>query len=982
MRYAMSMPEPTGKDRSDSSATRWSQIRVIVDAVLDAPRDSRDALIAERCGADDSLRHDVLQLLASCDAMADTPAFLETPADSPLTHWADASLRAGMIPPALRTMFGERYTVERTIGEGGMAIVLLAHDHRLDRRVAIKIMKSGSAPSASRARFLEEIRLTAGLQHPGIVPIFDAGEVDGCLFFVMPVLAGATLQEQIERDGRLPIGRAVAIAQRIASALDYAHRQSVVHRDLKPANILLQNGEPIVADFGIALALWRSRDERMTGSGFAIGTPGYMSPEQVSGELTVDCRTDVYALSCILYAMLVGHPPHTGDSAQAILQRTTGTDAPSVLSERAEVPVHIAAAIARGLDRNFSARFDSAGDFARALEQPEQEGSAAFEERRADGHRRIPKMLSIGAAALLAAIVIGALARRTTGKTDSAGAQPAKFALTTLLDKSLGSRVALTPDGSAILYTGAAAFDRSAMLRPIGELNAHPLVGSAGATNPFFSPDGRFLAFFTADDRLKVQSTTGGPARDLAGGFRFSDGAWGVNDVLVIDGYASSLSRVSARGGPVVQITELDSARGETIHSQPFITPDGRFALFRVRTNALGPGVSPGELAIAPLDTLVTRPVRHKLLGLRISRIVTILDGLLLYSGPAGTDLLAVRWNEETNRTEGSPVRVLEDQEADFTSVSVARNGTLLYLRGRDRNRIVLRSPTDDSPVNVSEPGIGIMNPRVSPDGRRVVYHAQSGDGNDIWISDLSTQTRTRLTTSGDAVSPTWMPDGRRVLFMSTRDGSLAFWIQDADGVEPAIKVVREKGIFAPTVTPDGMTIVFQRETAETWSLWSSAIGAPNRTAPLFAELRNAYIPAVSPDGRWLAYAGIDAGSYQVFVRPLGAPGAVVQISDSGGTEPAWSQDGRQLFYRNGERMLAARVEYDGRFTLRSRRTLFTGDYQGGMPHRNYDVLPDGRFIMVSTVAAQPLQTVVVVNWVAEMLERLRAAGIPAKAPE
>src|SRR6185437_15677287 len=270
----------------------------------------------------------------------------------------------------LTATLADRYFIERELGAGGMATVYLAHDVKHDRDVAVKVLRPELAAVIGAERFLAEIKTTANLQHPHLLPLFDSGEADGLLFYVMPFVEGESLRAKLDAEHQLPIEEAIRITLAVASALDYAHKKGVIHRDLKPENILLQQGEPVISDFGIALAVSNAGGARVTQTGLSLGTPQYMSPEQATGDRIVDARSDIYSLAAVLYEMLTGEPPHSGKTAQAIIARVLTEKANSTRTMRETVPEHIDAAVLKALAKLPADRFASAADFTAALKNP------------------------------------------------------------------------------------------------------------------------------------------------------------------------------------------------------------------------------------------------------------------------------------------------------------------------------------------------------------------------------------------------------------------------------------------------------------------------------------------------------------------------------------------------------------------------------------------------------------------------------------
>jgi dipeptidyl aminopeptidase/acylaminoacyl peptidase len=574
-------------------------------------------------------------------------------------------------------------------------------------------------------------------------------------------------------------------------------------------------------------------------------------------------------------------------------------------------------------------------------------------------------------------VAVGAGARRRTGWQ----AAPAP-------DAAAGRAPTLTPDGRHLVYPGSAATERRLFVRPVGELRARPLAGTEGALSAFVSPDGRRIGFFTSDDKLKTVSVDGGPPSVLAGTFRFGTGSWGADDVLVVAHRSPGLAWIPAAGGTLQPLTQLDAARRETRHSAPLVLADGRTVLFTVERDRGGPVPSAGELAVASLDGRGGAPVPYTRLGVRGGRAVAVEDGWLLFTSGDGAMLSAVRFDPARRRAGGAPVTVLQDPAGGIEDVSLARDGTLLYTRRSDGNAPVLVDAAGTPrPLPVRERG-AYMNPRLSPDGRRLAIQGATPQGSDVWIYDLASGARTRLTASGSAIGPTWTPDGRRVVFLSDQGGQDALWWQPADGGGAAERLVVAGGAFAAEVTPDGRTLLFQRRGADAWGLWAADLVGGRAMRPLVTGRFDSFMPSASPDGRWLAYAANASGRHEVYVRPLAGPdaaprGTAVQVSDGGGTEPAWSPDGARLFYRGDRRLIAARVTTRLGFAVTARDTLFTEAFDGDMPmpHRNYDVTRDGRhFVMIASRSDAALETVVVLGWRHELRARLaapRAAVVP-----
>jgi tRNA A-37 threonylcarbamoyl transferase component Bud32 len=388
-----------------------------------------------------------------------------------------------------------RYSIQSEIGEGGMATVYLAEDLRHHRRVALKVLKPELAAVVGAERFLAEIETTANLQHPGILPLYDSGEADSFLYYVMPYVEGESLRQRLDREHQLPVDESVRIATDVAEALAYAHGHGVIHRDVKPANILLVAGRPVISDFGIALAVGTAGGGRLTETGLSLGTPHYMSPEQATGDAHVGPATDIYALGCVLYEMLTGDPPHTGSTAQAVLGKIITDPPASVTQQRTSVPTNVDAAIRRALEKLPADRFTGAHEFAKALADP---GFRHGIEARATPAGSRWNGLSAGMTALAGALTVALawsflrpavpLPVSRYGLTFPAGGELLPF---------LGAQFALAPDGSWLVYTGPGSDPTETQLwvKARDRMEATPLAGTDGAVTPSVSPDGLWIAF-------------------------------------------------------------------------------------------------------------------------------------------------------------------------------------------------------------------------------------------------------------------------------------------------------------------------------------------------------------------------------------------------------------------------------------------------------------------------------------------------------
>ena len=474
-----------------------------------------------------------------------------------------------------------RYRVERQLGEGGMATVYLADDLKHEWKVALKVLKPELAAVVGAERFLAEIKTTANLQHPHILPLHDSGEADGFLFYVMPYVEGESLREKLDRDHQLPVDDAVRIATNVAEALDYAHSHSVIHRDIKPANILLHAGKPVISDFGIALAVGAAGGGRLTETGLSLGTPHYMSPEQATGDQSVGPATDVYALGCVLYEMLVGEPPYTGSTPQAVLGKIITGEFDPVTKHRKTVPGNVEATIRRALEKLPADRFTGVAEFARGLSDPGfRHGELAGA---GEGLSQGPWNRLTVAMTVVAVLFAGwALWPPTPESRPVASFEVVLGEDGDLAVAAAAVKLALSPDGSTIVYVGLAPDGgRQLWQRRLPELEPEPIPGTEEANSPVVSPDGLSVAFNSNPGRSKrTVSLDGGSP------FMVVDGAatdrralaWG-SDGMIYFGRENAIYRVPATGGEPEAVTSPSEIGN---HRYPNVLPDGRGLLLTV----------------------------------------------------------------------------------------------------------------------------------------------------------------------------------------------------------------------------------------------------------------------------------------------------------------------------------------------------------------------------------------------------------------
>ena len=873
-----------------------------------------------------------------------------------------------------------RYRIERELGAGGMATVYLAHDLKHDRDVAIKVLHPDLGAALGGERFLSEIKTTAKLQHPHILPLLDSGEADGLLFYVMPVVTGETLRARLTRERQLPISEAVRLAREVAGALDYAHRHGVVHRDIKPENILLHDGQALVADFGIALAVQSAGGQRMTQTGLSLGTPQYMSPEQAMGEKTIDARSDVYALGAVTYEMLTGDPPFAGSSVQAIVARVL-TEKPTALTTlRDTVPPGLEAAVLQSLAKLPADRFASAAEFASALGSSTTSGARdATAARTAPSNRERQRAWFVVVVTLIAFAATGGwLAGRLTGTASgAAGDAPVNRLEFSATGQSFAypmagvvGVLALSPDGSNAVVSIARPNGFMLAVRRLDALSAQPLPGTEGALSPAFSPDGRWIAFAAADGNLKkiavdgtsLTTITGGGGGDLGGV------GWLSNKEIVFaprSMIGAGIFRVPAEGGVPRPFTRPDSASGEVYQQNPVLTDEGRLLLYSsIRATA-------SDLSIGVVDVASGKVKPLPLAG---AAPLGLIDGVLIYVRSDGA-LMAAKFDTKT-LTASTPVQVGDSiavRGVWYVGAALSATGTLLYQQGGSTGALV-RVDLAGNEKALLDSARAYVHPRFSPNGQRLAVEVGGTASADIWTVDIAGRSLERVTNAAINDRPEWSPDGRRVLFTSSRDGKTGIWWQPIDGSGPAEQLLAAAAdpVREGVITPDGRTLIYRVDARATKrDIWMRPLDAKQPSTPLLQTASDEKQPRVSPDGRWMLYMSDESGREEVYVRSLQPNGGRAMVSVNGGSEPLWAPDGRHAYYRSTDQVWEATLSLAAAPQITARRVLFRGAYATDQFHANYDIAPDGRsFVMIRPVG-ENRRTLIVVNWCRELRQRM-----------
>jgi hypothetical protein len=839
-----------------------------------------------------------------------------------------------------------RYDIQREVGAGGMARVFLARDLRHDRLVALKVLNAQLGAMVGAERFFAEIKVTAALQHPHLLPLFDSGEADGQLYYVMPYMEGETLRERMNRETMLPVDDAIEITAAIASALDYAHRHGVVHRDLKPENILLHDGEPMLADFGIALALANAGGERMTQTGMSLGTPQYMSPEQATGDRQIDARTDVYSLAAVLYEMLTGDPPHTGHNAQAVIAKVITERPRGMRDTRDAVPPHVEAAVLRALAKLPADRFASAAEFGAAIARKE---SAAAPAAAAGGAPRAgagrakslgaAKRWAVPAAALVGAALVGSAFSLGTARREPV--QPLRFDIHWTDTRSSPSataagNLALSRDGSRLVRTplGLAA---GIYTRPMDGLNWSQIPGtdSVRATAPSFSPTGEFIIYAKGralgssplDYLLMRVPVDGGQSVQLADSVYGDAISWGDKDRVAFlrDG---ALWTVSALGDTPRLLAEPDSARNQAGFRTVSYLPGGDAILVTIaRGRRLLRNERPNDLDSAYLGVVRVSDGSVTDFGVRgIGAKYSL--GHMLYTDASGT-VIALPFDAKALKITGQPTRLAEGALVGATSndLVVSDNGWVLFTpRTRGANAGFLptlgleRVTRPSTARSISVPTQAYMSMAISPDGERIALCvATSSTSADIWILQVATGHLSPLTREGKYCWPVWTRDGKRVAYRTGASFASLYepgtWFsvpwdlssapEPVPGTDGAIAYEPgPPGGYFATVRPDSTPAGSGQIAPLRGDIWIAPVDTPQARRPLSATAAGEWAPRLSPNGKWLAFmafepnqGGRGTSASRVYVRPVPGPGALIPISTGTGVEPFWGKDESTLYF-------------------------------------------------------------------------------------
>jgi serine/threonine-protein kinase len=882
------------------------------------------------------------------------------------------------------------YRIEERIGAGGMGVVYRATDLNLNRQVAIKVLPAECAASPERrSRFSREARLLASLNHQNIAAVHDYEEHDQQCFLVLEFVPGESLDELVSRKPPA-VKDALRIARQIAAAVEAAHENGVIHRDLKPGNVkITPAGAVKVLDFGLAKAFEAAAtasSETMatvtvsqTQEGVVIGTPAYMSPEQVRG-LIVDKRTDIWAFGCVLYELLAHRRLFSGARTTSDFIAAILTQEPDWKALPAATPSSICKLLRRCLEKDPQLRLRDIGDAGLEIDE-----ALAVPESPQEALQRKSRF----ALAALGGLALGATGVALGFIVFKPAPQPSpvtRFSIPLGPDETLhplGQSVRLSPDGRRLAWVAVDAAGRTQVYtRALDRLESSKVEGAAGASSPSFSPDGNSLAFPHSASRTLRTIGLGGGAPVTVCPIESSSGpAWTrAGDLLLNLSYPGGVVRVPTKGGAPAPVTTLDEKAEERLHTRVFVLPKGKAILFHIAAAGMET-YDDARIAVQSLETGERKTIIEGGMSPQYSP-----TGHIIYARDG--QLLAVPFDEDRLIVTGKPVVVLEGVfmcvNTGAAHYSLSPSGTLAYapgvILGGRRELVWVDRQGREEPIPL--PQKPYLHPRISPNLKMIAVEME-GPVHDFWSYDIERGIMSKVTTEGSSHWPLWTPDGARITYRRWLGGAFSMWWMPADRSAPPERLTDIGRMqSAASWSPDGRVVAFTQVNPNTGPDVFVMEIASNRIPRPFADTRfSEGSPRFSPDGRWIAYASNESGRNEIYVQAYPGPGAKIQISTEGGTDAVWRAKGGELYYRSGDKMMVVDVNTAGAFRASRPRLLWTGRYAHGLgsacgppgtTSSNYDVTPDGsRFLMIKHDEVAPARINVVLNWTTELKSKL-----------
>jgi serine/threonine protein kinase/Tol biopolymer transport system component len=883
------------------------------------------------------------------------------------------------------------YKILGKLGEGGMGVVYKAQDTKLDRLVALKFLPPHlSASEQDKARFIQEAKAASALNHPNVCTIHDIQEHDKQMFIVMELVEGQTLRD---KGMNIPLKQAIEIGVQLAEGLAAAHEKGIVHRDIKPENIMVRkDGRVQIMDFGLAKLRQASGASRLTKEGSTIGTIGYMSPEQVQGQET-DHRTDIYSLGVLLYELISGQSPYKGVHETAIMYEIVNEDPAPLSSVKPETDAELDAMILDCLAKDPADRVQSAAELARNLRRFKRESSRQRVSRTRIGipampreaptqmrndqnsFERVPKSLwVVMAGLLLSTIVAGVYILRDRDSAVSAEVVRAFVPLPeahTITSIYGGGHLAISPDGHKIAFVVADSVGRRDLwVRPLNALSATMLSGTEGASFPFWSPDNRYIGFFSGGKMKRIEAS-GGPPLSICDLVDPRGASWGKNGVIVFPtDQTVGISQVPDAGGVPKQITSLDSTRNEQTHRWPYFLPDGNHFLYFARTTAVGSGSALDAVYVASLDGTVNKRL------LAGTSNIAYASGYLLYMRESS--LMAHSFDPDALELRGDPFPIAEAVQFNLrysiATFSVSNTGVLVYQGQSSTStpELALVDLKGKKTVSLKEAEI-FVSARLSQDARRIamdLYHTGARNS-DVWLYEIDRGVNTRFTFDPSVDwYPIWSPDGNHVVFSSRRKDHYDLYQKVSSGAtNEQLLFESPYGKIPSDWSPDGKFVLFHsiNDPQTKTDIWVLPTSGDRKPTPFLQTEYSESDARFSRDMKWIAYQSDESGRTEIYVRPFPGADAKWQVSTNGGRSPRWHRNGKEIFFLNGVKVMAVEVGGSGStFQIGRVREHFDPTSMGGISIR--DISAEGERILLQISSGQEGSTplTLVFNWLAE----------------
>jgi serine/threonine protein kinase len=880
------------------------------------------------------------------------------------------------------------YEILAPIGVGGMGEVYKARDARLNRTVAIKILQTHlTTDPGFRSRFTREAHAIAALQHPHVCTLYDVGHHDGTDFLVMEYLEGQTLANRLSK-GALPLEQALKIAIEIADALDNAHRQGIIHRDLKPGNIILTDSGAKLLDFGLARLVPKNPQMTdgvsstvkapLTGQGTILGTLQYMAPEQLEAK-EADARSDIFSFGTVLYEMITGRRAFEGTSPASVIGAILRSEPTPLSALNPIAPPILEHLVGRCLTKTPAERWQTASDVMQELIWVSKTSAASSGSATASGPNRRERLGLIAAVSVLlvglTATLVALFASRGQSERGVVRFTVTPPERTTF---AVGQTAAISPDGHRLAFVASSSNGPALLwVRDLNELRARPLPGTENPSYPFWSADSRNIGFF-ASGSLKRIDASAGPPQTLAEtpiGTGVGGGTWNRDGTILFALGSGSLYRVEAGGGAVVPVATRDQGRGEMSGSWPHFLPDGRHFLYFTKSAAQG--IS--GLFVGSLDSPDVKPlVACESFGAFASPgfVLFVRDGVLL----------AQSFNTKTLQLEGEPIPLAESARQNkhfgMGGFSVSQTGVLVYRPGspeEEATELVWLDRTGHRLGVIGATGTPVPHifPSLSHDERQVSFEIEDRQTgrHDVWVLDLATNIGSRFTfDQAGSHMPVWSPDDRRIVFASGRSGPWDLYERMSNGAgqdELVLKSGEQK--YVTDWSSDGRFIAYHAGTGDTKrDIWILPLFGDRKPFPLIRTKADEAQGRFSPDGRWIAYSSDESGRTEVYVQAFPSSGGKRQVSTSGGFQPSWRGDGKELFFIGADQELMS-VSINAGETPEPGlpKPLFQSHIpvvQAGVVQRpEYSVTKDGQRFLVNTPLSDTEPFTVVLNWTAAL---------------